>query len=386
MRFRWLIAPIGLAAFLLLGWLTVEASAPRIEAALRAQSTAALRAAGYDWASTSISGRHVTLSGAAPSEAARDAALQIVRASAGGEGWLIGGVASVSDQTTLPPLRSPYTWMAQRLRDGGARGILLSGAVPSLAARVALLAEARAAFPERVVDRMEIARGAPEGDWLGAARRGLAQIALIDNSEVQFSDRIVVLRGETDSAETATRVRTAMAAVGAPFQVRTDVMVLLPLAPPPAMGQAGASLVPATPQADPPPTPASQATQNLRTPEGCQAALDQRLANRRIEFDSASPVIRRTSLPVLDDLAQVIRQCGPLRVAVSGHTDNTGRAETNLQLSRDRARAVADYLVSRGIESRRLVWVGFGASRPVAENTTEDGKARNRRIEFRVQR
>lgn len=379
MRFRWLILPIGLAAFLLLGWLTVEAGAPRIEAALRAQSMAALRRAGFDWASTSMDGRHAILSGAAPSEAARDGAMQIVLAATGAEGWLIGGVASVTDRTTLPPLRSPYTWMAQQLRDGGPRGILLSGAVPNMPARVALLAEARARFPERIVDRMEIARGAPAGDWLAAARTGLAQIALIENGEVQLSDRFVVLRGETESAETATRVRNAMAAVAAPFQTRTDVMVLLPPTPPPP----STASAPAALSADPPP---ASANQNLRTPEGCQAALDQRLANGRIEFDSSSPTIRRASLPVLDDLAQIVRQCAEFRVTISGHTDNTGRAETNLQLSRDRARAVADYLVSRGVESRRLVWAGFGASRPIAENTTEDGKARNRRIEFRVQR
>jgi OOP family OmpA-OmpF porin len=382
LRFRWLIATLGLAAFCALGWLTVEAGAPRIEAGLQARALEALRRTGHGWASVRLEGREATVTGNAPSEAAREEALQAVYTATGAEGWLIGGVASVTDQTSLPPLRSPYSWIARHLLDGGPRGVLLTGAVPNPAARTALLAEARARFPERVVDRMEVARGAPTGDWLAAARHGLAQLAQVDLGEVQLLDHFVVLRGETESAETAVRVRGAMASLAPPFQSRTDLLVTLPPTPLTPVSTPAPPVTPAPPPAEPPPAP----TGNLGTIDACQTAINQRLAAGRIEFDSSSPTIRSASLPVLDDLARIIRQCPAFRVSIAGHTDNTGRAETNQTLSQNRARAVADYLASRGVETRRLVWAGFGSSRPIADNNTDEGKSRNRRIEFRVLR
>ena len=73
-----------------------------------------------------------------------------------------------------------------------------------------------------------------------------------------------------------------------------------------------------------------------------------------------------------------------IKVQISGHTDNTGTDEYNMQLSLDRAKAVADYLISKGIDAKRLTWRGYGASKPVADNTTEEGRAMNRRTEFTV--
>jgi OOP family OmpA-OmpF porin len=69
---------------------------------------------------------------------------------------------------------------------------------------------------------------------------------------------------------------------------------------------------------------------------------------------------------------------------ISGHTDSDGSEADNLALSERRAGAVADYLTAAGVDAERLVAVGYGESRPVRENETEQGKAANRRIEFRV--
>lgn len=73
-----------------------------------------------------------------------------------------------------------------------------------------------------------------------------------------------------------------------------------------------------------------------------------------------------------------------MKLEISGHTDNTGSLRINQRLSRDRAKAVVDYLVKRGINSEMLVSQGFADSQPVAANDTADGRRQNRRVEFKV--
>jgi outer membrane protein OmpA-like peptidoglycan-associated protein len=73
-----------------------------------------------------------------------------------------------------------------------------------------------------------------------------------------------------------------------------------------------------------------------------------------------------------------------LKVQISGHTDNIGKAADNLTLSNNRAQAVVKYLVGKGIEVGRLTFKGFGATKPVADNATEEGRAQNRRTELQV--
>jgi len=73
-----------------------------------------------------------------------------------------------------------------------------------------------------------------------------------------------------------------------------------------------------------------------------------------------------------------------LKIEISGHTDNVGKPADNLTLSNNRAKSVVGYLASKGIASQRLVAKGYGETKPVADNTTEEGKARNRRTELKV--
>jgi outer membrane protein OmpA-like peptidoglycan-associated protein len=73
-----------------------------------------------------------------------------------------------------------------------------------------------------------------------------------------------------------------------------------------------------------------------------------------------------------------------VKVAVDGHTDSTGSTTANQTLSEARAKAVVDYLVAHGVAQSRITSTGFGGAKPVASNATEEGRAKNRRIEFRV--
>ena len=85
----------------------------------------------------------------------------------------------------------------------------------------------------------------------------------------------------------------------------------------------------------------------------------------------------------LAPLGQVLKEDADLKLEIQGHTDNVGQAAANLKLSQDRAAAVKAYLVQTfGIDTARLTTAGFGNTRKVADNATEDGRARNRRVEL----
>ncbi len=94
--------------------------------------------------------------------------------------------------------------------------------------------------------------------------------------------------------------------------------------------------------------------------------------------------IKPTSKPTLDQVAKLLNDDPTLKLEISGHTDNTGTKEHNLKLSQDRAQAVMQELVNKyNIDAKRLTAKGYGDTKPVAPNTTEDNKAKNRRVELR---
>ena len=99
------------------------------------------------------------------------------------------------------------------------------------------------------------------------------------------------------------------------------------------------------------------------------------------EFDKAT--LEPESRPALEDAARILIQNPAITVEIQGHTDSVGSAEYNQQLSERRAQAVVSYLLQDlGIEAGRLTARGYGESRPVADNDTEDGRGLNRRVEF----
>jgi outer membrane protein OmpA-like peptidoglycan-associated protein len=104
-----------------------------------------------------------------------------------------------------------------------------------------------------------------------------------------------------------------------------------------------------------------------------------------VHFDTGLDTIKPESHAMLDQVATLIRRHEELkRIRIEGHTDDVGTAEFNLDLSARRAQAVLRYLVARGVASSRLETAGYGLDRPVASNATEEGRARNRRVEFLI--
>jgi len=103
-----------------------------------------------------------------------------------------------------------------------------------------------------------------------------------------------------------------------------------------------------------------------------------------ITFDTNSYAIRPEFQSTLNDVAATLASYEKTYIDVYGHTDATGNDAINIPLSENRARAVADYLASRGVNRARIGTQGFGASRPVASNATPEGRQANRRVEIKI--
>ena len=104
----------------------------------------------------------------------------------------------------------------------------------------------------------------------------------------------------------------------------------------------------------------------------------------KVQFDFDKAVIRPESYTALDMIADLMLKNPSVKVKVTAHTCSIGTAEYNLKLSLRRAKAVTDYLVKRGVPPPSLRYRGAGYSEPIADNSTEEGREKNRRVEFRI--
>lgn len=103
-----------------------------------------------------------------------------------------------------------------------------------------------------------------------------------------------------------------------------------------------------------------------------------------VEFGYAQLTLTEESFPVLDKLAQILKQNAQIQLEVSVHTDNQGTAIGQIASSQSKAENIRRYLVEKGVKPARLLAKGYGASRPIAMNDTVEGQAKNRRVEIRV--
>ncbi len=130
----------------------------------------------------------------------------------------------------------------------------------------------------------------------------------------------------------------------------------------------------------PPPPPIVQAP----TPEPAPAAVEipKKLVLEGVNFDNDKATLRPEAYSILDKAAETLKQWGDVKVEVAGHTDSVASEGYNAVLSEKRAQTVCDYLIKMGVEASRLIPKGLGESQPVADNDTEEGRFKNRRVEL----
>ncbi len=145
-----------------------------------------------------------------------------------------------------------------------------------------------------------------------------------------------------------------------------------PVAATPAPAPAPAPAYVAPPAPAPAPAPVAVAP----------APAPKKLVLKGVNFDFDESTIRQADLVNIDKDVATLEQWGKVNIEVAGHTDSRGSDEYNMSLSQQRADAVRNYLIKKGIGADRLTAVGYGESQPVADNATDEGRFKNRRVEL----
>ena len=235
---------------------------------------------------------------------------------------------------------------AHGLADGAAP-IVVSGTMADEASKAALLARLRAVYgPDRVVDQLALGRVSTPPNWNDYVGRLIGpNLKLVSRGQLQVDGNTVSLRGDVASEEQRQKIAADIAAsLDAGYVVNNGLRVA--------------------------------ATE--------QGVLDAALANRIIEFESGKATLADSGKTILDQMSVALLRLKDKKVEVIGHTDNAGSRAGNLSLSQARAEAVKAYVVGRGVRPDMVSVSGEGPDRPVADNRTAEGRARNRRIEFKV--
>ena len=286
-------------------------------------------------------GTRLTISGMAAGDVEAQQVYALLRAPA-------AGVTAIAD------LAGPPEWVARI--EGGK--IVMLGKAPSAEAQQALM---RAAGGDRRAD--DHTEVAATGGWQARALAALPLLTEFDTGQITVQGRTFRVAGKAPAAVLGF-LREDMAAIEDGYAVVYEVVE----AQPDLSEIAGIDL---------------SATGRGKI-TACQTAINRVAGGGRIVFARGSSDIGRSSGESLDKLVAVARACSEQRLEIQGHTDSSGKREDNLRLSRDRADAVKDYLVARGLSPDRLVAIGFGPDRPITSNRTDAGRARNRRIEYRI--
>lgn len=334
---KWLTLLVGLLLFWALFEYGARPQAPVIQADIQARTAAAVSLAGYDQVTVSTDGRDVTLSGQVPDAASIGDAGQTARD--------VEGVRVVNNNIVV---YVPY--QTRFCKDEAT--IYLTGDVPDQ--------DAMAAFPERardmfrywtVTEDLTVRPDSAEG-FRHFMDEAIIELGQLDEGCIELTDQSLLVKGKIRSERAEADLKDRLAKLSA---MHFDVAYELEL-----------------------PVLSEQA-------QACVSEANRRIArDELVLFSFDSDVLHEVGRQLLDEVVEIRALCPDVSFRVIGHTDSIGNKDYNVALGERRAEAVVKYLVAKGVPAEQLTPVSMGFSQPVADNSTEDGRAANRRIEFRA--
>ncbi|WP_426195184.1 OmpA family protein [Massilia sp. DWR3-1-1] len=230
----------------------------------------------------------------------------------------------------------------------GGAPVIVSGMLADEPSRQALVARLRQVFgAARVVDQLTVGPVAASREWNDALGQLIVpNLKLVSHGQLKVDGASATLRGDVASDVQRQQIGAQLSGVadGAGITVNNGLRVV-----------------------------ASE-----------QSVLDAALANRIIEFESGKATLTDSGKAILDQMSVALLALKDKKVEVIGHTDNAGARASNLALSQARAEAVRGYVAAKGVKAELIAVSGEGPDRPVADNRSAEGRARNRRIEFKV--
>ncbi|MBN9006239.1 MAG: OmpA family protein [Rhizobiales bacterium] len=254
---------------------------------------------------------------------------------------------SVANEIHAPP------YIFEVNKDPVAATLTLTGYVPDNAVHAEIVAAAgRKFFGEKVVDKLKASLGAP-ANFASVVTRALGSLSRLSTGTLVVSDREVNLSGDALYDAAGNQIRTDLPKdLPQGWQAKTEISVK------PAAAQVDATV--------------------------CQQLFTDLLAKGSVRFETGRATLDADSIGLLDRLTETALRCPTATIEIVGHTDSDGDDSFNQTLSERRAQAVVDYLVKAGMPADRFKPMGYGSAQPVAANDTDEGKAKNRRIDFIV--
>lgn len=225
--------------------------------------------------------------------------------------------------------------------------VVASGKVPDEATRAAVLARLRDTYGAgNVVDQIEVGNVDTPPNWAANVQKLIGpQLKQISKGQLKIDGTQIDVKGEVGNEAQRQQIASDMATALNPTYTIKNA---------------------------------------LRVSASEQGVLDSTLANRTIEFETGSALLTQQGRTILDQMAAVLVRMTSKTIEVIGHTDNSGSRASNIALSQARADAVKGYLVVKGVAPHSMTTMGVGPDQPIASNDNDQGRARNRRIEFRV--
>ena len=256
------------------------------------------------------------------------------------------------DPVTPPTIKKPAQFIATRSTEGL---VQLRGQVAGELAYRAVTSYAQAKFGAGSVNM-----AAQSADYLGEpwsirVLTALDTLALLDKGIARVTENGFTLSGTTGQAERKEQIETLLRrSLGPEATFAIDVTYIKP-----------AAFAPTGP-----------------TPQTCIASIAEIIENQKLKFQPSSAKLEIEGRSVMDKIAVVLKECGPIPLEIGGHTDSQGREEMNQKLSESRAQAVLTALMTRRISVASFRAHGYGEAKPIADNETAEGREANRRIEF----
>ena len=291
-----------------------------------------------NWVAVRAKGRDIILSGVAPTIEAHHQALDLTQK--------IMEVRVVTDKIT-PTVISPYN-MHIDYRD---KTLSLKGYMPSKESLNTLSKIADKTFsPTKVINQIDIGTGQPKA-WERLVPTLLLAVNRLNLGVVNMVDNQVSLSGQTNTTQIKEKIISSLnqfKEIG--YHLKIHIIAL---------------------------------DESLKV---CQEKFNEILSHNKIVFDAGKSMVKATNQKLLKSLVDVSSLCPEVKIDILGYTDSKGDDNKNSELSLARAKAVVAKLFQLGISLDRMSAIGMGENNPIASNSTEEGRAKNRRIEFKVKR
>ncbi|MCU0644576.1 MAG: OmpA family protein [bacterium] len=336
--FKIILAVLGL---LMLWALTIYFRRASIEQDLTDRAKLALAQPEFSQVSVTFEGRDGTLAGEVSSQQLADEAESLAQK--------LWGIRTINNQLIVPTEKSQTFATLQGYFQSGK--FILDGIVPDEGTGQQLIQKATAVLgEEKVLDKLSIKPDVQLPERFHDAIAVFWGLKGIDEAGFSIGAGNFALKGKVPTEEIKNRLGAEVTKSLTPLQIQNELQVS------------------STPVAKP-------------TSDELQKFFDSNV----IEFELASSLLSSQSRKILDRAYKLLKQSPQASLEIAGHTDNSGPREYNMRLSKSRAIAVRLYLLEKEIAPERLSIAAYGETKPIANNDTEEGRQRNRRVEMRLQ-